>query len=224
MAPRSIWPRRCTCRLGRRRVNSGWLGRGSRYITGGVGKDTGELLDYGYRSEAHYLDGVVANYVAQHDIEPPRIMLEEKACHGGENARFSLAMLTKAGFPVGNLTAVTPATSARRLTETLRFEADKRISQGHELAIVHTKPSDYDFDPRRPADQKEAAKELLRLADWPEAGLLHRQADLDLELVEFARAKHPGTPYPPSNLATFMLRRLPPRVRLEAIKLMARRT
>ena len=156
-------------------------------ITGGVGKDTGDLLKRGYRSEAHYLGARLEEDAKRNNYRLPEVVLEEKATNGGENARYSLDILTNAGIDTGTMTAVAHATSARRLAETLKHETGKKTGKS---SVVHIKPSAYSFDPLNPSDRDEAAAELLRLADWPEKGLLGKQTDLPEELVEFVRDTH----------------------------------
>ena len=110
-------------------------------ITGGIGKDSGNLLEEGYRTEAHYLGVQLGNDLQQRmpNTPHPHVLLEEKASNGGENARHSLVMLSQGGVSVSALTAVTHATSNRRLSETLKFEAQKMT--GTE-SVVHRVPSD----------------------------------------------------------------------------------
>lgn len=189
-------------------------------ITGGIGKDSGDLLERGFRSEAHYLtkeaeaDGGVRRYVM------PRVLVDEKASSGGENARFSLALLSQNGYEPGSLTAVAHATSARRLGETLKFEAAKKT--GTE-PVVHRKASAYNFDPTNQADRDEAASELLRLADWPSRGWLGEQADLPANLVDFARETHGDAPKPVAAWQGSVLRLIPKAPRLKLIQFAASR-
>jgi hypothetical protein len=191
-------------------------------ITGGIGKDSGNLLEQGYRSEAHYLDTELTKDLTTRlpdSATPPEVITEEKASNGGENARHSLAILDERGFSLQSLTGVAHATSARRLGETLKFEAQKLT--GNDVT-VHRVASKYQFDARNPKDQDEAAAELLRLADWPDKGFIGPQSDLPNNLVDFARDVHGKTPAPIKPWQANVLRVLPPRARLGLINFAAR--
>lgn len=157
---------------------------GRMIITGGIGKDSGDLKAQGFNSEAAYLHEELKRHAAEHGYSLPVVALDPHATNGGENARNSLALLTDASAPINTLTAVSHATSARRLAETLRFEAINLTGASHEVFI---KPSAHAFNAENPTDQVEARAEILRLADWPKKDLLLPQEDLPDELVEFAR-------------------------------------
>jgi len=168
-------------------------------ITGGIGKDTGDLRERGYRSEAHYLEKKILEQELQ---EQPRILLDEKAKNGGENARFSLAILSEQGYfdePTDLITAI-HATSARRLAATVEREAQKA---SYPVRNIHIAPTDYGFDPKYLVDQHEATGELIRLADYaaPDKDFIVPQADLPEDLLEFAREVHPSL----QNLLQHML-------------------
>lgn len=152
-------------------------------ITGGFGKDSGDLAARGYSSEAEYLASELNKFTAEHGVRAARVLLDEEATNGGENARNSLAILRTHDLSRDNLTAVAHATSSVRLGETLRHEM---ITSGNADAQVFVVPSSYEFSAENPADRAEARDELLRLADWPEKGWLQPQ-DLDEEMVAFAR-------------------------------------
>jgi uncharacterized SAM-binding protein YcdF (DUF218 family) len=179
-------------------------------ISGGMGKDSGNIHAQGYRSEAHYLGEQLRNDAATRHYPLPKVILEEKATNGGENARYSLDILTAHRVDTGTVTAVAHATSARRLAETLKHETGK-ISGA--TPTIHIKPSTYNFDPSNPSDRNEAAAELLRVADWPEKGWLGKQTDLPLDLVDFVRSKHGEAPNPPTRIQSAVLRALPPKLR-----------
>jgi uncharacterized SAM-binding protein YcdF (DUF218 family) len=191
-------------------------------ITGGIGKDSGNLLQQGYRSEAHYLDTALAADLDSRLPEGarrPTVITEEKASNGGENARHSLTILDERGFSLNSLTSVTHATSTRRLGETLRHEANKMTGGD---VTVHRVADKYHFDPTNPKDQEEAAAELLRLADWPKKGLLPEQPDLPQNLVDFATDVHGKAPAPIKGWQANVLRILPPRARLGVISFAAK--
>jgi hypothetical protein len=146
-------------------------------ITGGVGKDSGDLKV----PEAVYLEGILAD--AYPNIAVP-VYTETKATNGGENVRFGLGLMDKEGLPYQRaLNTVAHATSARRLTETTRHEA---IQRGTPVGYLGGIATAYAFNPENPTDQKESVDELLRLANWPAKGWLQPQVDLPLDLVDFA--------------------------------------
>jgi hypothetical protein len=155
-------------------------------ITGGIGKDSGNLLELGYSSEADYLhrelkqDAITRNY----SLDAVTVYLDEQASNGGENARNSIGILNGANHSTDTLTAVAHATSARRLAEMLKSEGEKINGTAPNVFV---QPTAYPFDARDISDQAEARAELLRLADWPVKGWLLAQHDLPDDLVEFAR-------------------------------------
>jgi hypothetical protein len=150
----------------------------------------------------------------------PEITLDEKASNGGENARNSLEILFANGKQISPIVAVAHATSLRRLSETLVFEGSKKFNFPPH---VHRKPSDYPFDPGNPKDRDEAAAELLRLADWPEKGLLGPQPDLPANLVDFVRDVHGNPPKPIAPWQSNVLRLLPKRLQQGVIAFAAKR-
>jgi hypothetical protein len=184
-------------------------------ITGGIGKDSGDILEQGFRSEAHYLSDQLERDARERGYSLPTVLLEEKAKHGGQNAEFSLDMLLSRGDKVDSLTAVAHATSSLRLAETLKFKAQEKTGI---VPVVHRAPSAYNFDSSNPSDQHEAAAELLRLADWPAQGMLNEQSDLPENLVDFAHDKHGKAPSQPSPLITAVLSKLPPRLQAKVMR------
>lgn len=94
-------------------------------ITGGIGKDSGDNLRQGFGAETTWLARQLEVDSKKRGYALPPVPIEARATNGGENARFSLAMLAEKDFAPRSLTAVAHATSARRLAETLRFETDK---------------------------------------------------------------------------------------------------
>jgi uncharacterized SAM-binding protein YcdF (DUF218 family) len=188
-------------------------------ITGGVGKDSKDILELGYRSEADYLHQQLQTDAKKRGYQLPRILLEENATNGAENARYSFNILKSEGASTNSLTAVAHATSALRLGESLKFEAEKQTDTP---TIVHRVPSKYHFDPTNPVDREEAAAELLRIADWPAKGWLGPQTDVPENLVDFARDVHGDAPKPVKAWQSNILRLLPKKLRLNAIELAAR--
>lgn len=126
-------------------------------ITGGVGKDSGDLQV----PEAEYL----GNHLKSRGISDGRIYIEPNATNGGENVRFSFALIQERMLPHVDLTAIAHATSLRRLAAMMTTEASN--DPNFRLIAVNRAPSAHPFDGENPADQREAVDELLRLADWP---------------------------------------------------------
>jgi hypothetical protein len=153
-------------------------------ITGGVGKDTSDLLEKGYRSEADYISWEMAADAFAQKYTLPTVLLDELAQNGGENSRNSINLLNIHGYDSSTLNAVAHATSARRLSEMLKKEG---AGINGNAPAVTTKPTDYRFDETNPLDQQEARAEMLRLADWPAKDWLLPQVDLPQDLVDFAR-------------------------------------
>lgn len=150
-------------------------------ITGGIGKDSGDLAERRI-SEAEYLAELVEE---AGEIPSEKIHLETKATNGGENVRNGLEVIRSLDLPYQDkLVAVSHATSLRRLAATLDHESDKA---GTPINHIYRIPTGYQFDPENPADQEEARAELLRLSNWPEKGWLKPQTDLPENLVDFAR-------------------------------------
>ncbi|MBC7404835.1 MAG: hypothetical protein H7252_04015 [Cytophaga sp.] len=188
-------------------------------ITGGIGKDSGNLVQQGFDSEAGYLLDQVAKDSLVRGYKIPTITLDEKATNGGENSRNSLNILETANRSTTALTAVAHATSMRRLAETLKHEASKRA--GVE-PVIYRKPTNHAFDPTNPIDREEAAAELLRIADWPAKGFLGIQHDLPEDLVDFARKRHISAPKPVASWKSTALTLLPNSMRKPAIYLAAK--
>lgn len=155
-------------------------------ISGGIGKDSGDIQSLGYDSEAAYLNEALTDDAHQRGYMLPSVLLEKAATNGGENARNSLSMLADHEVTYGSLTAVAHATSSRRLAETLKYEAHKKSGA---VPVVHRVPTGYNFNPENPVDRKEAAAELLRIADWPGKGWLGPQENVPEDLVDFVRDK-----------------------------------
>lgn len=188
-------------------------------ISGGVGKDTGDLLERGYASESDFLLKTLHEHAAEEAFVLPPIFTDTKALNGRDNARNSVKILCKQGQPTGSMTAVAHATSAKRLAETLRFEATAIVGT---TPNIHVAPTNYKFDASSQKDRDEAAMELLRLADWPEKHLLFMQQDLPINLVDFARDVHGDAPIPLSKLHRVIISMLPGRPRQTAIEFLAR--
>jgi hypothetical protein len=147
-------------------------------ITGGIGKDSGDLKELGI-PESHYL-GVKA---LESSLPASKIHLEDKATNGSENARYGMATIIADGLPHSALTVVAHATSNRRLAQQL---ADETAKAGQHVDTIYRVPTDYAFDPSNPADRAEALAEFGRFIDWPAKGWMSSQPDLPTDLVDFA--------------------------------------
>lgn len=156
-------------------------------ITGGIGKDSGDIEQLGYRSEADYLHDKLLDDANSRSYSLPRVLIEPNARNGGENARFSLGLLSGNAMLTPSITTVAHATSARRLAEMARHTAR---TLAPEVVDVHIKPTDYSFDPKNPQDQEEAIAEMTRLIEWPDKGWLLPQEELPENLVDFVIDKN----------------------------------
>lgn len=153
-------------------------------LSGAIGKDSGNIQELGFASEADYLRSVLDEDALQRGYSLPEVVLEKEARNGAENARNSLAILRNKGLDTSKLTSVAHATSSRRLAEALKHEGKQLHNQD---ITVHRVPTPYNFDPNNPVDMAEARAELLRIADWPSKGWLGPQSDVPENLVDFAR-------------------------------------
>ncbi len=155
---------------------------GPTVITGGIGKDSGNLVDLGYDSEAAYLDKETVERAKKAGVILPKISLDRLARNGGENVRNSLDIFEVDGVAINALATIAHATSTRRLAAMAEHEKTKRGIDDTTFRI----PTDYPFDPTNPIDQIEARDELLRLYEWPDKEWLLPQDDLPEDLVDFA--------------------------------------
>jgi hypothetical protein len=152
-------------------------------ITGGIGKDSGDLAV----PEAEYLAQGLSDIANAHNADLPPVFTETQARNGAENARNSLLLMERAKLDYRpGITTVAHATSARRLAAGLEHEA---VTSGKPIEKIYRVPTDYKFDPANLADQEEAVAEMLRLAEWPNKNWLQPQPDLPADLVDFAQEK-----------------------------------
>ncbi len=149
-------------------------------ITGGVGKDSGDLTI----PEAEYLAIEAERDASVKNIILPPTFTETMATNGGENVRNSLTIIRRAKLATGALIAVSHATSLRRLAAMVEHESAQSSTP---IDDVYTKPSDYHFDSSNPIDQQEALAEMNRLITWPAKGWLPAGSELKLpqDLVDF---------------------------------------
>ncbi len=156
-------------------------------ITGGIGKDSGDLqvpeAEYLAQQAEEYAKGIAAG------LKP--FFLETQARNGGENVRNSLVVMRRAGL-LGpdietSLVGIVHATSARRLSEMIKHEAQRaNVAVG----AIGRIPTQYSFDPCNPADEEEAVAEMKRLISWPDKGWLGPQ-DIPVNLIDFINTQYP---------------------------------
>lgn len=153
-------------------------------ISGGTGKDSGDLA----MPEAAYLADQAEEYAALTATNLPPILLETQAKNGGENARYSLDVIRRAQLGGRAITAISHATSLRRLAHTLDHAA---ITNGVDLNRIYREPTDYDFNAANPTDQAEALAEMKRLIEWPNKGWLLPSVanEIPENLVDFVEDK-----------------------------------
>ncbi len=128
-------------------------------ITGGIGKDSGNLSAEAGDSEAGWL----ADQMVLLGVSREHIIVEPRASNGGENCRFGLDTLAAAIGQFGSLIVVAHATSLRRLGAMLYDELNHR-NLSVTLQLV---PSAYRFDPENATDRDEVVAEIKRLHEWP---------------------------------------------------------
>ena len=151
-------------------------------ITGGVGKDSGDLNI----PEAEYLAQEAERYAAERGIDLRSFYLETQATNGGENARNSFDIMLQKQLGHETLTAVAHATSLRRLAHMLDHTA---VERGLQVDTIYRVPSRYEFDPSNPVDQQEVIAETKKLLDWPAKGWLQEKAagEVPADLVDFVQ-------------------------------------
>ena len=159
-------------------------------ITGGVGKDSGDLQG----PEAEHLAGKLCTYLTRESVEtgvlPKKTLIftETAATNGAENVNLSLDLMDETGLAYQpRLTTVAWAVSARRLHELAKHEADRR---GTPIADLRGVATDTTFGEHadNPKFLAEIVAEYQRFDKWPGKGWLRADAgaDLDANLVDFA--------------------------------------
>ncbi len=149
-------------------------------ITGGIGKDSGDLTV----PEAEYLAAIMQDEKDPDQTLPP-MYLDILATNGGENVRNSLDIIGSENLHhTDGLTVVSHATSLRRLAETMKHETAKRIQN---VSPVYRIGSDYKFDVNNSTDRQEAIAEMVRLINWPKNDWLLPQENLPENLIDFTR-------------------------------------
>lgn len=127
-------------------------------VTGGIGKDAGDLSKLGL-SEAHYLSALM------YDLGVPAddILIESKATNGGENSRLGLQMIHDAGVKAEKIILLAHPSNALRLMAVHTFEArNMGFEAKYQLAVC-----DWDFDAENISHQNLVIGECLRLIEWP---------------------------------------------------------
>lgn len=192
-------------------------------ITGGVGKDTGDLLQRGFSSEADFLGKEAESNADSRGVALPKVALDEKAANGAQNAENGLRIHLANDPKIVAVTGVIHATSARRLSEQIKWTAANIFNLGADLR-VNTAPSNYQFDPTREKDRKEALNEYKRLLDYPEQGLLLPQTELPDNLTDFVMSILGDQEIKPVKAwQSTLLRLAPPKVQLAIIKIAEKR-
>ncbi len=151
-----------------------WLWRGgfvkNILVTGGVGKDSGNLLI----PEADFL----AEHIHGGGVPSSSIFVEPKATNGGQNTRLGMKMVRRAEIPHKKIILVGHATNLLRL-----FAAHTYISR-EELGIDSV---EYQlFAPRyelKEGDEEVLICEYKRLLEWPTKQWADR-IDLPLALTD----------------------------------------
>jgi len=156
-------------------------------FTGGVGKDSGDLTV----SEAEYLGGLA---VKDFGVNQDKVYLETRATNGAENCSFSLETILGRNLPHSRIALLTHPTSLRRLAAVMYVKSlDNLYSGNFKNTIFERIGSGYSFNPLDSINQKEAMRELLRLANWPNVPIEKKgpwsavQSDLPSDLVDYAR-------------------------------------
>lgn len=127
-------------------------------VTGGIGKDTGDLSKLGL-SEAHFLAAIM------YDLGVPadNLLVESKATNGGENSRLGMQMVREAGIPAGNIILLTHPSNGLRLSAVHTIESRRMgFAVDYQLVVC-----DWDFDADNAEHQKLVISECLRLIEYP---------------------------------------------------------
>jgi hypothetical protein len=136
------------CRADERLAHAVLALAGDGYLTaaalsGGVGKDTANLIDQGYRSEAHFVDRYITSEALwRSGLRLPPIYLDERANNGRLNARNGMALLSRNGYVLHSMTAIAHATSLLRLAMTLEQTVEQRIGT---KPTNHRKPTENNY-------------------------------------------------------------------------------
>ena len=149
-------------------------------LTGGIGKDSGELSRASGSEAIHQRNLLVADHGVPCDV----IRLETKAKNGAENSRFGIDTIVRLGLPHTRIILVVHPRSARRVyaVHTKIARDEKGFSGDYQVVCMH--------DPlcaENPLHRAELLNEFVRVADWPGKGWSDPQPDLPIELLAWAR-------------------------------------
>ena len=127
-------------------------------VTGGVGKDSGDLPKLGL-TEAAYL----AALMYAEDVPADAILVESKATNGGENSRFGTKMIVDADIRSERIILVVHPSNGVRVLAAHTLEARKMgFTADYQLVAC-----EWFFNPDSEEDQKLVISECLRLIEWP---------------------------------------------------------
>ena len=155
-------------------------GAGNILVTGGVGKDSGDLRLLNI-PEAHYL----AVLMLEQGVAGSNLLVEPMATNGAANSRLGTEMIIKAGIPAEQIVLVGhPATLLRLSTVHTLVTRGMGFKAGYQLLAVDT---DFDIDLEK--DQQTILDECWRLYDYPKSTEQHPQPwadpiDIPTDLLE----------------------------------------
>lgn len=178
-------------------------------ITGGLGKDSGELWDSD-TSEAKFVAEALFRILGTASPNA-RIVLESKSMTGEENVRLGRRALARADIVLDRDTVVVAhATSLRRLAGTMAATDPALLTQ------IGRAPTAYPFNPEDPDDQTEAVRELRMVERQAEEGIILDEYP-PTDLVDFARSTGVTVPARPPRIAGPILRRVPRALRKKIV-------
>lgn len=143
-------------------------------VTGGVGKDSGDLTV----PEADFL----AEYMLRAGIPAEHILIENQATNGGQNTRFGMKKVCESGVHHKRIILVGHATNLARLWAAHTFSVRKDVPLAG-LAVYELFAPDYEL---QEADYPVLIAEYQRLLDWPAKDWADQVA-LPPELTEAVR-------------------------------------
>lgn len=156
-------------------------------VSGGRGKDSGLLSDWGM-SEAHFiLAGAAMQF--QYALTKALVEVDTTAKNGLDNAHKLVELLHKFGFrgyEQFQLVVVAHSTQMLRLGATL---TQVLFDAGLSFRSVRWVPSTYRPNLRRVQDQREICFELVKLAEMHEKGWV--DLEIPRDLLEWAREHLP---------------------------------
>ncbi|MCF7871719.1 YdcF family protein [Candidatus Woesearchaeota archaeon] len=148
-------------------------------ITGGIGKDSGILAEYGI-SEADFQKSLL---IYEHKIPENEIITEETAKNAGENSRKGIETILQKEIPHKSMIMIMHPLSAKRVYSVFKLEAEKK---GFTSEIQQT-TSDYAFDINNEQDVNELMTEMIKLYEWPKNDWCVKQKKIPSKLVDYAK-------------------------------------